>query len=198
MLKEDWTPAWTLHAVLLVIKTMLSSIFPANYEKDVNNMEAGRLYRSDRKAFEKKARYWTEVTAIPVTVSRVCRILQIPENENGGAVLNALRSCDWNIIPAVLMFIEANETTNNKESQETLITDENAPGRVQDASLSAPQGSLLVDDSFVLVSENSTSSPGRDGNPNNTGGFANSDASFVLVPEVIVPSPDLSRLSMDG
>lgn len=194
MLKDEWTPAWTLHAILLAIKSMLGSVFPPLYDAcDVMNKEAGLLYRRSQAEFETEAQYWTEIMAIPVTVSRVCRILQVPEQENADAVLKALRVCDWNIVPAVLMFVETAVEVEDEDEQPFTVNGASMTDAAQESSLPAvlddADGSTQMESPFALVPDEhnmpSAASP-------------TSDSSFVFVPnEDNVSFPDLSRLSMD-
>jgi len=61
ILKNEWSPALTLRTALLSLQALLST---PNADDPQDAQVAGQ-YKSDRKAFENTAKYWTETFANP-------------------------------------------------------------------------------------------------------------------------------------
>ncbi|XVE95164.1 hypothetical protein REPUB_Repub02eG0072800 [Reevesia pubescens] len=61
MLKDNWTPAYEIRAVIVAICSLMSHPNP----NDPLDAKIGALYKSDRRAFEATARKWTLEHARP-------------------------------------------------------------------------------------------------------------------------------------
>jgi len=59
ILKDSWSPVYTLKTALLSLQSLLCSPEPS----DPQDAEVAKIYNSDRKAFESTAKYWTDVYA---------------------------------------------------------------------------------------------------------------------------------------
>jgi len=59
ILKDKWSPALTIAKILLSICSLLTDPNP----DDPLDLDAARLYKEDKKAYEEKARLWTLVYA---------------------------------------------------------------------------------------------------------------------------------------
>ena len=60
ILKQQWSPALTISKVLLSILSLLTDANP----NDPLSPEIANLYKSDRQAYDAKARYWTQTHAM--------------------------------------------------------------------------------------------------------------------------------------
>merc|ERR1712176_469079 len=59
ILKDQWSPALTIKTALLSLRALLSSPEP----NDPQDAEVADMYKTDRKKFEKTAKFWTETYA---------------------------------------------------------------------------------------------------------------------------------------
>ncbi|GAA5822706.1 hypothetical protein JCM10212_006516 [Sporobolomyces blumeae] len=65
ILKTSWSPVFTLRTCLVSLQSLLSTPEP----NDPQDAEVAKHYLTDRKGFEKTAKYWTEVYAFPKSTS---------------------------------------------------------------------------------------------------------------------------------
>ena len=61
ILKDAWSPALTIKTALISIQALLTDAVP----DDPQDHEVASLYKRDRGAFERTARFWTETYAKP-------------------------------------------------------------------------------------------------------------------------------------
>jgi ubiquitin-conjugating enzyme (huntingtin interacting protein 2) len=73
-LKDQWSPALTIKTALLSLQALMCSPEPG----DPQDAQVAKMYTSDRKKFDKTARFWTETYAKPMSkedaISRVCEM----------------------------------------------------------------------------------------------------------------------------
>mmetsp|Transcript_94355 Transcript_94355/g.141397 ORF Transcript_94355/g.141397 Transcript_94355/m.141397 type:complete len:196 (-) Transcript_94355:95-682(-) len=74
ILKDQWSPALTIKTALLSLQALMCSPEPG----DPQDAEVAKMYTSDRKKFEKTAKFWTEsyaqATSKDDAISRVCEM----------------------------------------------------------------------------------------------------------------------------
>jgi hypothetical protein len=101
VLKEDWSPAWTLYKVLLAIQALLGG---GIYEKDDDmsrplNEPALRRYKTDRAAFNQTALSYTHAFAHPNAVTHLCELVAVKDRDRAGKVL---AESGWDDVDAVV------------------------------------------------------------------------------------------------
>lgn len=74
ILKDQWSPALTIKTALLSLQALMCSPEPG----DPQDAEVAKMYLSDRKKFDKTAKFWTETYAKPMNkedvILRVCEM----------------------------------------------------------------------------------------------------------------------------
>jgi ubiquitin-conjugating enzyme (huntingtin interacting protein 2) len=74
ILKDQWSPALTIKTALLSLQALMCSPEP----KDPQDAQVAKMYMSDRKEFERTAKFWTESYAKPMNkeeaITRVCEM----------------------------------------------------------------------------------------------------------------------------
>jgi ubiquitin-conjugating enzyme E2 D/E len=78
ILQGEWTPALKITQLLLSISSLLTDPNPAS----PYNSEISRLYLSDRKAHDEKAREWTLKYAVPATAADATKASASPAASN--------------------------------------------------------------------------------------------------------------------
>lgn len=73
-MKDQWSPALTIKTALLSLQALMCSPEPG----DPQDAEVAKMYLSDRKKFDKTAKFWTETYAKPMNkedvITRVCEM----------------------------------------------------------------------------------------------------------------------------
>jgi len=96
ILKDQWSPALTIKTALLSLRALLSSPEP----NDPQDAEVAKMYISDRKKFEKTAKFWTETYAKEVNYDAMIKGLQDMGFDKASAK-KALEKHDWDESRAV-------------------------------------------------------------------------------------------------
>lgn len=111
VLNKDYSPAWTLHALLLAVQSLMDISFaefyfdtPYPYGVFMNN-QAGQLLLDDPLTFQRVAREHTELEAIPNTVERMACVLGLQDEKD--KVAEALRKCDGQILKAAMFIVKS-------------------------------------------------------------------------------------------
>merc|ERR1719379_770661 len=68
ILKNEWSPALTIRTALISLQALLSTPEP----DDPQDAEVATQYRNDRKAWETRAKEWTEKYAVEIPEEDVC------------------------------------------------------------------------------------------------------------------------------
>jgi len=103
ILKDQWSPALTIKTALLSLLALLTS----PEATDPQDAEVAKMYISDRKKFEKTAKFWTETYAKPIDkegiISRITdmgfdresanKALEKHEYDESAAVNELLMNC---------------------------------------------------------------------------------------------------------
>jgi len=96
ILKDQWSPALTIKTALLSLRALLSSPEP----NDPQDAEVAKMYISDRKKFEKTAKFWTETYAKEVNYDAMIKGLEDMGFDKSSAK-KALEKHDWDESRAV-------------------------------------------------------------------------------------------------
>jgi len=96
ILKDQWSPALTIKTALLSLRALLSSPEP----NDPQDAEVAKMYISDRKKFEKTAKFWTESYAKEVNYDVMIKGLEDMGFDKASAK-KALEKHDWDESRAV-------------------------------------------------------------------------------------------------
>jgi len=96
ILKDQWSPALTIKTALLSLRALLSSPEP----NDPQDAEVAKMYISDRKKFEKTAKFWTETYAKEVNYDTMVKGLEDMGFDKASAK-KALEKHDWDESRAV-------------------------------------------------------------------------------------------------
>lgn len=74
ILKDQWSPALTIKTALLSLQALMCSPEPG----DPQDAEVAKMYTTDRKKFDKTAKFWTDTYAKPMNqedaITRVCEM----------------------------------------------------------------------------------------------------------------------------
>jgi ubiquitin-conjugating enzyme (huntingtin interacting protein 2) len=74
ILKDQWSPALTIKTALLSLQALMCSPEPG----DPQDAEVAKMYTTNRKEFDKTAKFWTETYASPKSkedaITRVCEM----------------------------------------------------------------------------------------------------------------------------
>jgi ubiquitin-conjugating enzyme (huntingtin interacting protein 2) len=96
ILKDQWSPALTIKTALLSLQALMCCAEPG----DPQDAEVAKMYKTDRKKFEKTAKFWTDSYAKPTSkedaISRVCEM-----GFDRGQAKKALEKHSWDESAAV-------------------------------------------------------------------------------------------------
>jgi len=103
ILKDQWTPALTIKTALLSLQALLSTPEPNNPQDAV----VARQYLSDKAAFDRTAKEWTEEYAhkdqVVSNVSKVQRLTDMGFDKQ--VVMDALAKCGGNEAKAMELLL---------------------------------------------------------------------------------------------
>jgi ubiquitin-conjugating enzyme (huntingtin interacting protein 2) len=97
ILKNEWTPALTIRTALISLQALMCAPVP----EDPQDAQVASQYKTDIKAFNETAKYWTDLYANPEKIlnSKVTNLMEMGFNEeqaknalakNGGDVEKSL------------------------------------------------------------------------------------------------------------